>query len=108
MSDMNELTKTRLVHNEVLFRSINDHVLAVEEQYGSRHGGFLCECADVKCSQFVVLHLDEYQRIHADSRRFFVVPGHERTEVQTVVERHPGYLVVEMSIAVPSLDEPYE
>jgi hypothetical protein len=27
--------------------------------------------------------------------RFAVVPGHELPEIETVVERHPAYLVVE-------------
>ena len=100
---MDEVTKGRLAHNETIFRSINTQVLALEERFGSREGGFLCECADTACTENVFLPLDEYERIHDDDRRFLVVPGHERPETETVVERHPDYLVVEKKVPIPSI-----
>lgn len=100
---MDEVTKSRLAHNEAIFRSINDQVLALEERFGSRDGSFLCECADTKCLESVFLRLEEYERIHDDHRRFFVVPGHERPEIETVVERHPNCLVVQKKIPVPQI-----
>jgi hypothetical protein len=103
MSDVDETSQRRFAYNEVLFRSINDQVLALEERFGSREGGFLCECADTTCSETVFLALDEYERIHADQHRFFVVPGHEVTEIETVVERHANYLIVEKTIPIPVL-----
>jgi hypothetical protein len=103
MGDVDETSQRRFAHNEVLFRSINDQVLSLEERFGSGDGGFLCECADASCSETIFLSLDEYERIHADQRRFFVVPGHEVTEIETVVERHANYLVVEKNVPVPSL-----
>lgn len=93
---MDELTRSRLAQNAVIFRLINDQVLTLEERFGSRDGGFLCECADTRCVESILLRLDEYKRIHADVRQFFVVPGHERAEIETVVEHHSNYLVVEM------------
>jgi hypothetical protein len=83
------------VQNEALFRAINEQVLSLEERFGNPNGAFLCECADTGCLEKVFLHLDEYARIHAEDLRFFVVPGHERAENETVLERHPDYLVVE-------------
>lgn len=103
MSDVDETSQRRFAHNEVIFRSINDQVLALEERFGSREGGFLCECAETTCSETVFLRLDEYERIHADERRFFVVPGHEVTEIETVVERHDSYLIVEKNVPVLDL-----
>lgn len=100
---MDEVTKSRLAHNEAIFRSINDQVLALEERFGSREGGFLCECADTSCLESVFLRLDEYGRIHEDDRRFFVVPGHERPEIEAVVERHGNYLVVQKRVPVPEV-----
>jgi hypothetical protein len=95
------MTKSRLAHNEAIFRTINEQVLSLEERFGSRDGRFICECADTDCLETVSLGIDEYQRIHDDDRRFFVVPGHERPEIETVVERHADYLVVEKTILVP-------
>ena len=100
---MDDLTRSRLAHNAVIFRSINEQVLTLEERFGSRDGGFVCECADVGCVGTVFLRLDEYKRIHDDVRRFFVVPGHERPEIETVVEHHSNYLVVEMKIPIPQI-----
>jgi len=37
--------------------------------------------------------LSEHETIRADPTRFAVVPGHELPEIETGVERHPGYLV---------------
>lgn len=37
----------------------------------------------------------EYQAIRADPTRFAVLPGRELPEVESVVKRHPTYLVVE-------------
>ena len=100
MSDVDETSQRRFAHNEALFRSINDQVLALEERFGSREGGFLCECADPTCSETIFLSLDQYERIHADQRRFLVVPGHEVAEIETVVERHANYLIVEKNVPV--------
>jgi hypothetical protein len=100
---VDELTKGRLAQNEAVFRSINDEVLGLEQRFGSREGGFVCECADATCAEAVTLSLDEYQRIRADERRFLVVPGHELTELETVLERHGSYLVVEKRVPVPEL-----
>ena len=101
MNDADETSQRRFAHNEVLFRSINDQVLALEERFGSRDGGFLCECANPTCTETIFLSLDEYERIHANERRFFVVPGHEVTETETVVERHANYLIVEKNLPLP-------
>lgn len=103
MNDVDETSERRFAHNEVVFRSINDQVHALEERFGSREGGFLCECADTTCSETIFLSLAEYERIHADERRFFVVPGHEVTEIETVVERHADYLIVQKNVPVPDL-----
>jgi hypothetical protein len=103
VSGADDLSTRRSAHNEVLFRSINDQVRALEERFGSREGGFVCECADAGCSQTIFLSIEEYERIHADGRRFFVLPGHERTEIESVVERRPGYLVVEKHVPIPEL-----
>lgn len=89
------MTTNRLVHNEGIFRAINEQVLALEERFGSRDGTFICECSETTCLANVILPLAEYERIHDGPARFFVVPGHERPELETVVERHPDYVVVQ-------------
>jgi hypothetical protein len=86
----------RLGANEAVFREINEGI-----ERGQWPGeedspvGFRCECARLGCNELIELSVRRYEEVRNDPRRFIVVPGHERLEVEIVVERHPGYLVVE-------------
>ncbi len=68
-----------------------------EEQHAtSEIEQYFCECADTECRAKVPLRKSDYERIRADAKQFFVVPGHEILDVETVVERHDdeGWVVV--------------
>lgn len=54
-----------------------------------------CECARLGCSRLIELKARDYERVRAHSRRFLVAPGHELPDVETVVESHAGYVVVQ-------------
>ena len=56
--------------------------------------GFVCECADPSCSAHLTLPLREYEAVRAYPDRFLLVAGHQRPEVERVVEDHGAYLVV--------------
>jgi hypothetical protein len=62
---------------------------------GEDGGPFRCECARQGCTELIRLSPAEYEHVRADGRRFLVVPGHEDTALETVVERHSAYVVVE-------------
>lgn len=86
----------RLGANEAVFREINEGI-----ERGQWPGeedspiSFRCECARLGCSDLIELNVHEYEAVRSNSRRFIVLPGHERLEVEMVVERQPGYYVVE-------------
>lgn len=86
----------RLGANEAVFRQVNDGI-----ERGRWPGeedspvGFRCECARLGCSELVELSVSEYERVRSHPRRFILRPGHERPEVEVVIEQHRGYLVVE-------------
>ena len=86
----------RLGANEAVFREINEGI-----ERGQWPGeedspiSFRCECARLGCNELVELNLREYQDVRSNPRRFIVLPGHERLDVEVVVERRSGYLVVE-------------
>lgn len=86
----------RLAANEDTFRSLNEGIAngrwPGEE---SQTINFRCECARLGCNLLVGLRLAEYEAVRSNSRRFFVRPGHELPEVETVVERCGNYVVVE-------------
>jgi hypothetical protein len=57
--------------------------------------GFRCECASPVCNRLVELSVREYEAVRSHPRRFVVLPGHERPEVEAVVATRPGYVIVE-------------
>jgi hypothetical protein len=93
---VDEEVQRRMAANEALFRGVNE---AIER--GVWHGeeqsaaAFRCECARLDCNQLVSIAPGEYVLIRAYPRRFLVLPGHENPEIESVVETHEGYVVVE-------------
>jgi hypothetical protein len=91
--------ETRLARNEALYREVNERIAELAEEFSEGEVrnpvGFVCECAAADCAEPIELTLAEYEAIRAEPTRFAVVPGHERLEIERVVERHAAYLVVE-------------
>jgi hypothetical protein len=87
----------RVGRNEALFRSVNDEVEGLNRglaRVSDATFHIVCECGDLTCSRQIVVPLDDYERIRADSALFFVLPGHEQIEVEDVVEDADAYGVV--------------
>jgi len=80
---------------EAAFRIANERMAAWEETSGAEPELFFCECLDPDCREKVPLPRDEYESIRGDPLRFFVAPGHEDEELETVVERQDDYHVIE-------------
>lgn len=87
--------RTRIARNEATFRNSNYRIGDAASEAGRRSGSFFCECGRSDCRGHVELLLTDYHRIREHDRRLFVLPGHEVADVETVVERHPGFNVVE-------------
>jgi hypothetical protein len=93
---MKNHVQERLGANESVFREINEGI-----ERGQWPGeedspvSFRCECARLGCNELIELSMREYEHVRSNPRRFIVLPGHERLDVEIVVERHHGYLVVE-------------
>jgi hypothetical protein len=92
---MTDPRRRRLARNEALFREVNERVEAIATAHGDPHVvEFLCECVQVECVERIELALDAYEQIRADPALFVLRPGHERRDVEDVVEEKPGYVVV--------------
>ena len=95
MSESHEVQE-RLAYNEASYRTLNEGI-----QRGhagdppDRPVGFRCECARLGCNAIVLLTKAEYEAVRRDGRRFFMLDGHELPEIEDVVERREGYVVVE-------------
>jgi hypothetical protein len=92
----------RIGKNEILLREVNERIEEIgAEAFGLSTIGFVCECGDASCTQQVKLQLREYESVRKDARRFFTLPGHEAPEVESVVELHDRYQVVEKHDGLP-------
>jgi hypothetical protein len=90
----------RLAGNEALFREVNERVAEVATQFlevETRDApvDFTCECGRADCAEQILITVAEYEAVRREPTRFAVVPGHERPEIESIVERHPTYHVVE-------------
>ena len=96
----------RLALNEATFRTTNDRLDAARPAPipGSRRAYF-CECSAIGCTARVHLSFGEYEMVRSSPRHFLVVPGHEVTDVETVIESHRRYAVVEKKAEVARVVE---
>ena len=97
---MDQETKDRLGKNEALFRDVNERVREIDERQAVATGpdtrwDFLCECGHADCTQPVSLTLEEYERARANSFTFVLAPGHERPEIERVVEANERFVLAE-------------
>jgi hypothetical protein len=87
-----DVRRERAAKNQSLFREVNERI--GELSASATLPTFVCECTDETCDQRLPLTREEYERVRSDSNSFFVVPGHEISEIEQVVEVAEGYLVV--------------
>jgi hypothetical protein len=92
-----EVRKQRLAENQMLFREINERIEATAEAQGTDPHAyeFVCECSSLECFERLELTLHEYGRIRKRPQRFLVLSGHERPEIEDVVERRGRAAIVE-------------
>jgi hypothetical protein len=86
----------RTARNEAIFREINEGIRrgrwpGEEDSITS----FRCECASLGCTEMLELSFRDYEQIRNHPRRFIVHPGHERPNVEVVVDAYPTYLIVQ-------------
>jgi hypothetical protein len=95
---MPESREERLARNEANFRSLNESLGAAVHarlsDTGSNVPGFVCECGNSDCEDIVQVELSSYEQVRRDPCLFLLHPGHEALEVEDVVQREDGYLVV--------------
>jgi hypothetical protein len=94
---MSSLWEQRAARNEALFREVNENIARLEERHGTTttEAVYVCECADASCAEQLTIDPATYRRVRSEARLFFVRPGHEDAQLERVVERSSGYLIVE-------------
>jgi len=87
----------RAIRNEALFREVNVHIADLEARVHAS-GEMLplvCECVRTGCSIPLEVEPSVFRRVREHPLQFIVAPGHEQLDVESVVERHLRYLIVE-------------
>jgi hypothetical protein len=93
---VSSLWEQRAARNEALFREVNENIAGLEERFRSgEEPAFVCECTNAECAERLAVDPATYHRVREQSRLFLVRPGHEDPRIERVVERHPGFLIVE-------------
>jgi hypothetical protein len=98
---MATLQQRRAAQNETFFRDVNER--ATEARGDTNRSivptgpqqRFVCECSNDRCMETLLVDIDEYRAVRAHSDRFIVLAGHERDDIERVVDHRDGYLVVE-------------
>ena len=92
---MDERTR-RIGENEALFREVNERIEEMSERHlPGRPLEVLCECGLSSCAQRVAVDGADYERVRAEPTWFLTVRGHERVDVERVVERREAWQIVE-------------
>lgn len=84
----------RLAENQRTFRGANERLQELANVQDGQRIPFLCECADIACLGRVEASRGEFEVIHEDPHRFFVLPGHLRIDGDEILERNDRYEIV--------------
>jgi len=86
----------RAARNEEAFRDINSRIDEGAQQHGVESAlPFHCECDNASCVDTIHIHPSDYERVVAHPFRFVLIPGHEDSAIERVVEHHDAYVVAE-------------
>jgi hypothetical protein len=66
-----------------------------EEDLSDGNGEFVCECGDPTCATELRVSIGDYEKVRSDPRRFIIASGHGVEGVESIVERHGEYDIVE-------------
>jgi hypothetical protein len=98
--------RERIARNEAMYRKANERARAWDERHSSSEvASYFCECAQTNCRERVSLTEADYERVRSDSRRFVILPGHELPDLDTVIEQHEGWAIIEKAPEVTRIVE---
>lgn len=95
--------ETRIGMNEAVFRSVNERIqeVATAFQLSPEPLDLICECGDPSCIERITLTPAEYEELRSNPHHFAVAPGHEVSDIETVVARRERYDIVAKTSGVP-------
>jgi hypothetical protein len=87
------------IHNEQIKRERNRKLQGALEDFHEilpmSNVRYSCECDRSSCRAIIEMAGNTYQSLHRNPNRCVVKPGHEHLDIETVVDKYYGFLVVE-------------
>jgi hypothetical protein len=87
----------RIGLNEAFFRQLNGRLEGLTQSFELQRDelDLVCECGDADCAERIQMTREQYETLRADPHHFAVHTGHAKPPVERVVERHPGFDLIE-------------
>jgi hypothetical protein len=82
----------RVASREINGRRVNEAIIRGRQT--NEATTFVCECGRLGCNTTLTLSLDDYEKARTDFESFVLVAGHELPDVERVVDRGDGYVIV--------------
>jgi hypothetical protein len=103
---MGSIREDRIARNEAIFRVGNERMAQWEERHedGGRER-YLCECGDADCKEKIELTHSQYEYVRSEPRWFVVIPGHEEPEVESIIDEHDGWNLIEKHAEIAHIAE---
>jgi hypothetical protein len=94
----------RIGVNEAVFREVNERLEELAKTFGSEGQDLdlICECGNADCVERLRMSRDAYAAVRADAQLFVIVPGHEISDVEQVMEETPAYHVIKKRAGEPA------
>jgi hypothetical protein len=94
---MDEDQVERLAKREALLRAANEEIARIDAGFSGDGAALeiICECARNDCVELIAVSPADYRKARSEPRRFLLVAGHELPEIEGVVDRSDGFVVVE-------------
>ena len=90
----------RVVKNEAVFREVNERINEVVRD--TKAAEYHCECGNATCTETIPMTVADYEDMRTDPTCFAVLPGHEIPDLEDVVKRNVGFLVVRKEEGAPA------
>lgn len=87
--------QARIARNEAVFREANEQIDVLSASAELDDFPIVCECGSMSCADVFEVSRAVYNDVRGNPAWFLLRPGHEATDVETVVARDDGYIVVE-------------
>jgi hypothetical protein len=91
----------RVGENEALYRLVNERIGALKSSVATptREFGVICECATLTCKAQIMVSPEVYEQTRARSDHFIVLRGHQLDDIETIIDDHGTFIVIEKNPA---------